>query len=175
MVNDLRAERSAYSVGCDVAGHCESDFAVPPKIDGGRAGVTELNSRPWGRRVFLVLIAMLASLAHTPAMAVVLSDGDGSLNTTAPPNDPGWDNVGVHGGGSAVYLQDRWVLTVDHLVSVETITFQGVPVSVETDSEVTLQNPQGMDLSELTDLRLVRLVDDPGLPDFRLRKYCACR
>lgn len=109
-----------------------------------------------------VAISML--WAAEPSRAVILADNDADANTSAPDDDPGWNNVGGHGGGSAVYLQDRWVITADHLNPVDTITFRGVPEPVEPGSEIRLTNPEGLGLTKWTDLRMVRLADDPGLP-----------
>ena len=109
-------------------------------------------------------IVALWCLGATPSHAIILAGGDQSVNTTPPADDPGWYNVGQHGGGSAVYLSDRWVITADHLSLQDTISFNGIPVPVETGSEIVLSNPDGLGLSELTDLRLVRLTRSPVCP-----------
>lgn len=50
-----------------------------------------------------------------PAGAVLIDSGDGTGNTTAPPDDPGWDHVGRRGGLNAVYLGYGWVVTAAHV------------------------------------------------------------
>ena len=50
-----------------------------------------------------------------PARAVLLAAGDGTENTTAPADDPGFANVGNRGGLSAVYIGNGWVLTASHV------------------------------------------------------------
>ena len=45
----------------------------------------------------------------------IVAGGDGSQNTTAPADDPGFANIGIRGSGSAVYLGDGWVLTATHV------------------------------------------------------------
>lgn len=55
--------------------------------------------------------------------AVVIVTGDGSGNTSAPSDDPGWNYVGRVGNGSGVYLgkygpinnPSYWVLTASHV------------------------------------------------------------
>jgi hypothetical protein len=37
----------------------------------------------------------------THVSAVIIASGDGSGNTTAPPDDPGFANVGIRGSGTA--------------------------------------------------------------------------
>ena len=111
-----------------------------------------------------VFTVLLLVVTPQPSDAVIYVDGDGSDNTTAPVDDPGWDNVGVHGVATAVYLGNRWAITADHLSTVETITFNGLAMPVETESEIALTNPDDRDLSPFTDLRLVRLMDEPELP-----------
>jgi len=51
--------------------------------------------------------------------------GDGTQNTTAPLDDPGWANLGIRGGISAVYLGNRRVVTAAH-VGIGSVTFRGV-------------------------------------------------
>ena len=47
----------------------------------------------------------------TVAQAVIIRNDDGTGNTKAPPDDPGWANVGLLGDYSAVYVANGWVLT----------------------------------------------------------------
>jgi hypothetical protein len=119
-----------------------------------------------GRLAFLCAVASMVLLVPRPrlSLGVIVASGNGSENMIAPPDDPGWNNVGIHGLGGAVYLGNRWAITADHRALVDTITFNGMAMAVEAGSEITLGNPQDSGLSTLTDLRLVRLQQDPGLP-----------
>ena len=46
---------------------------------------------------------------------MIIASGDGTGNTTAPADDPGFANVGNRGGLTGVYLGRRWVLTANHV------------------------------------------------------------
>src|SRR6185295_11538456 len=109
----------------------------------------------FGRSATFVAASILILSSVTPAKGVVLANGDGSQHTTAPPNDPGWGNVGVLGTGSAVYLGNRWVLTANH-VGAGSVTFPSGSFLFRSGSEVQLKNPSGMGLSEFTDLVMFR-------------------
>ncbi len=65
------------------------------------------------RRVAAVLA--LALCTTLPADAVLIDSGDGTGNTTAPSDDPGWSNSGRRGGLNAVYLGYGWVVTAAHV------------------------------------------------------------
>ncbi len=95
--------------------------------------------------------------------AVIISSGDGSGNTTAPADDPGWSNVGQRGSLSGVYLGNRWVLTGFH-VGAGTLTLDGTPYAAEPGTSVRLTNPGGLGLSANTDLLMYQLSSDPLLP-----------
>ena len=59
-----------------------------------------------------LLLAVLAFCSpFGDAQAVIIEAGDGTGNVTAPPDDPGWANLGNRGGTTGVYLGRRWVLT----------------------------------------------------------------
>ena len=90
---------------------------------------------------FIVLVACAAG-------AIVHTNGDGSGNTTPPPDDPGFANVGFTPNGlSRVYLGNRWVLTASH-VGEQPFEFLGVvhPV-VEGAREVLSKDGQWADLA----------------------------
>ncbi len=99
--------------------------------------------------------------------AVVLNSDNGSENTEAPQDDPGFANVGILNAGSAIYLGNRWVLTATH-VGVGAVTFDGVEYPNIVDQTIRLDNDHDSDLTPSTDLTLLRLEDDPGLPSLRL-------
>jgi hypothetical protein len=98
-----------------------------------------------------------AWLLAAPAGAVLIASGDGTGNTT-PPADPAFLNVGVVNGLTGVYLGDGWVLTANH-VGTGSITLEGIAHPAVTASSVRLEHAPGSP----TDLRLFRLVTDPGL------------
>ena len=109
---------------------------------------------PWRR----LAIALACVLVAAPASAVLIASGDGTGNTTAPPQDPGWSHVGAVNGLSGVYLGDGWVLTANH-VGTGPITLGGVSYPVVPGSSMRLEHSPGV----LTDLLLFQLISDPGL------------
>ena len=72
--------------------------------------------------------------------AVVIASGDGTGNTTAPPDDPGFSNVGIVGSGTAVYLGFGWVLTATHVGAGSTL-FNNAWYNEVPGSAVQLANP----------------------------------
>lgn len=114
------------------------------------------------RRV-LILFATLAALSARPAPAVILATGDGTGNTAAPADDPGWLHVGSQAGTSAVYLGQGWVLTANHVANTNP-TFQGVTFPVVAGSIVQLTGPDGTP----ADLKVYRLAAFPALSDLEI-------
>lgn len=109
----------------------------------------------------MLLLAGPGSLAMpTVAEAVLIQTATGTGNTTAPPDDPGWANVGVRGIGNGVYLGGGWVLTVAHVGAGDIVlagtTYAGVP-----GSAVQLTNGGASGRSATTDLMLYRLATEP--------------
>ncbi|MBW2382176.1 MAG: trypsin-like peptidase domain-containing protein [Deltaproteobacteria bacterium] len=118
-----------------------------------RIGRTSMRS---GLSLFFAAFALFAA----PASALILDAGDGRGNTTAPPDDPGWQNVARRlGGPSIVYLGDRWVLTARHVgagvVEIDGKRFDPIATDIHF-----ITNDDGTH----TDLMLFRIDDDPGLP-----------
>jgi hypothetical protein len=104
---------------------------------------------------FLLSLSLLEPLQ---AVQVLGTTG----NTTAPPDDPGFANVGSLNGASAVYLGNRWVLTASH-VGPGTVTFGGAPYAgIGPVTQLSNQSTPGMTLN--TDLILFQIGADPGLP-----------
>jgi hypothetical protein len=62
------------------------------------------------------LIALLLLLLGLPSRGVLIDSGDGSANTSAPADDPGWDHVAIVGGLTGVYLGNGWILSADHVL-----------------------------------------------------------
>jgi hypothetical protein len=114
-------------------------------------------------RAAFVKALLLAALAFwwplDGAQAVIIETGDGTGNVTAPPDDPGWANLGTRGGTSVVYIGHRWVLTANH-VGVGDVVFEGLTYSPVPGSKVRFQNP---DTSQ-ADLMVFKVFGDPGLP-----------
>ena len=80
--------------------------------------------------------------AAASAQAVIVEGGDGSGNTTAPSDDPGWANVGFASGegASCVYLGNGWVITAAH-VGLGAATFNGVSYNDVPNSYTRLVEP----------------------------------
>ncbi len=110
------------------------------------------------------LLGCFLVLAPCSASAIVHTNGDGSGNTTPPPDDPGFANVGSTPNGlSGVYLGNRWVLTASH-VGEQPFEFQGVLHAVVAGSrEIIWKDGQKADLA------MLELVGPPlALPDLAL-------
>jgi len=114
---------------------------------------------------FLILSLSIAS----PGRAVIIDSGDGSGNTTPPPDDPGFYNVGsttlepaTDNNASAVYLGYGWVLTAGH-VGMHPTWFNGT--LYETDGPKFLHplHPWGEDGG--WDIAMYRIKGNPYLPD----------
>lgn len=113
-----------------------------------------------------VLLAL--SLVGAPASrAVVIAGADGSGNTTAPVDNPGWSNVGAIGSASGVYLGNYggnyWVLTAFH-VGAGSIVLDGNTFAPVGGSAVRVLNGDG----SVADLLLYRISSDPLLPTLTL-------
>ena len=103
--------------------------------------------------------AWLLVLTASPGQAVIIVTGDGTGNTSAPPDDPGFDNVGNVNGLSGVYLGNGWVLTANH-VGPGAMEFGGVSYPMVPGSWQRLTGGGG----NPPDLAVLRMVGDPGLP-----------
>jgi hypothetical protein len=135
------------------------------------------------------LAVALVALIPVPAQALwVVSDGTDSQLTL--PSDPGWDNVTVSGSGrNFVYLGDGWALSARHVgpqasdPPPQTLQFSTGTFGLIPNQNFVVDNPSTMTLvggrlptdpvsskptyapdPYETDLRLVRLNTDPGLP-----------
>jgi hypothetical protein len=106
---------------------------------------------------FLLLSALL--LGNLSAQAVIVASGTGTQNTTAPLDDPGWANLGIRGGLSAVYLGNRWIVTAAH-VGIGSVTFGGVPYDAIPGTTASFTTTPG----QFADLIVFKLREDPGLP-----------
>jgi len=130
-----------------------------------------VSRRPHTTSVKFLLPLLAAAL---PVHAVLVAQGDGTQNLSAPTDDFGWANVGTVFDPSeginitGVYLGSGWVLTAYHGVRDATqtgfqfgpIVFGGVPYTAEAGSGVRLTTP-GVGPA---DLALVHLTSEPPLP-----------
>ena len=111
-----------------------------------------------------ISLCLLTKIAMPPnAHAVLIATGDGTGNTTAPPADPGFANVGIVNGLTGVYLRNGWVITANH-VGEQPITLLGVTYDPVPGSRVQFQNP---DLT-FADLIVFKLQTKPPLPDLEI-------
>ncbi len=94
-----------------------------------------------------------------------------TVNPAAYPDwtqgDPGWANV-TEAGSNYVYLGDRWILSARHVGVSDAIFGTGTFTPI-AGQDYVIHNPppalaNGLSLSTETDLRLIRLNADPGLP-----------
>jgi hypothetical protein len=113
---------------------------------------------------------LIAGVSARPARAVVIDRVNaGSANTTAPADDPGWNNVGGIGIGAGVYLGFGWVLTADHIGSGAGITLGGVTYTMAPGTGHQLTNAGASGKSTLTDLYMFQLQGAlPNLPAIRI-------
>jgi hypothetical protein len=95
---------------------------------------------------------------------VIIDSGDGSGNTTAPADDPGWANVGTRNGLGVVYLRNGWILTANH-VGIGDVTLDGTTYDHVPGSGIQLDNGDGT----FADLLLFSITPLPPLPDIPLR------
>lgn len=107
----------------------------------------------------------LALVSH--ASAVIIATGNGSGNTSAPADDPGFANVGIRGSGTAVYLGDGWALTAAH-VGAGSTWFNGTLYSEVPNSAVQLANPPGQAFTPDTDLLMYQVQGSPNLPSISI-------
>jgi hypothetical protein len=115
----------------------------------------------------LAMVCLLPQLAP----AVLISTGDGSGNTTAPANDPGFANVVSTWGrtGSAVYLGDGWMLTDNH-VGASTTWINGVSYGVVPGSAHQMMNTPGSTFTQFADVLLYQINGRPNLPALQIAK-----
>jgi hypothetical protein len=106
---------------------------------------------------------VLALWWGAPATAVIVASADGTGNTSAPLDDPGWDNVVNLTGLTGVYLGNGWVLTANH-VGVRDMIIDGDVYQAVPESKVQLQT-----VDSNADLALFQVVRDPGLPEVVIR------
>lgn len=120
---------------------------------------------PMHRRLPWLLLVLVLALTPRLAGAVVHSTGDGSGNTTPPPDDPGFANVGATavGGLTGVYLGNRWVLAASH-VGEKDYVFNGVVYPAVPGSRIRIMKD-----GDTADLAMTKLWGPaPPLPALTL-------
>lgn len=122
-----------------------------------------LRRHQWARAIAVAAVIGGSCLCAAPARAVIINTVNGTGNTSAPFDDPGWANVGTVNNGSAVYLGNRWAITATHVWTGPT-TFSGTTYQNVPGSEITLSNNGAAGQTAFTDLVLYQLASDPGLP-----------
>lgn len=117
--------------------------------------------------MFLMLTAIGFSC---PAYGIILYSGDNAANQAAPDiqRENSFNSVArvcdANGGGnfgSAVHIKGKYLLTADHVSVQSHVTFDG-----------TTLYPHDKDFTPMrignADMKLIKLVDDPMLPDIEL-------
>jgi hypothetical protein len=94
-----------------------------------------------------------------PSYGVVIAGTNGSTNTNAPADDPGFGYVGVSQlDRSTVYLGGGWFITANHNGAPSTITMDGSVYSYAASSWTRLTNSVGAGI----DLALFRITEAPS-------------
>ena len=110
-------------------------------------------------------VVLIGVLFPSPAAALIVSDPSTTalINSTAPTDDPGWNNS-LTGGFSGIYLGNQWVLTANHAVNKTsppaTINLPGGTYPLIPNTFVTLSNPATFGdetLSTPSDLLMFRI------------------
>jgi hypothetical protein len=111
------------------------------------------------------LILGLSLLVAPPALGVIIDSGDGTGNTSAPVDDPGFDNVGIRAPAySAVYLGWGWVLATQHAGTGD-LTLKGGTYTYVPGSYVRIWDETGPQ----ADLRIYRIDPKPPLEALEIR------
>jgi hypothetical protein len=117
----------------------------------------------FGFCVVIVLNLALNVLAARTAVGIVLEHDEDAINLRAPADDPGWANVGVCNGWTAVYLGRGWVLTAAH-VGASNIELEGAMYKADVSSRERVPNLDGPP----ADLMLFRIDPEPDLPALKI-------
>ncbi len=107
----------------------------------------------------LVLNLLLVARAG----GLVVEREEEAINHRAPPDDPGWANVGICDRWTAVYLGRGWVLTAAH-VGPSDVELEGTIYEADIKSRKRVVNPNGT----TADLMLFRIDPEPDLPSLKI-------
>ena len=118
-------------------------------------------------RLLGALLAVFAPL--NLAQAIVFFSQGNDHNLTNPGGSLPWDNVvqmrsGTGPIGSGVYLGNRYVLTAAHVAPLTSVRVGFVDYALDSSSAVNIGT---------SDMKLVRLANDPGLGSVRLNTSAA--
>ena len=112
-----------------------------------------------GTKIWAAMLLGFGMLVSAPAQAVILGSADGSGNTTAPTDDPGWARIGMVNGSTGVYLGDGYVLSAKH-VDAGNFTLGSTIYSLDSSfAPQYLQTLPGM----FADLVIFRVVSGPSM------------
>ena len=117
----------------------------------------------FGLRVVIALNLALSVFAASGVRGLVIESEEGEINSQAPADDPGWANVGVCNGWTAVYLGRGWVLTAAH-VGASNITLEETMYKADIKSRERVINRDGT----AADLMLFRIDPEPDLPSLKI-------
>ncbi len=112
----------------------------------------------------LLLPLLLLPFLSGPAGAVLIGPGDGTRNTTAPADDPGFVHVGKKTALSAIYVGYGWVLSAAH-VGIGNVVLGGVSYPALSGSRIVLIHSGTTE----ADLELFRIDPAPSLPPLPIR------
>jgi len=109
-------------------------------------------------------LACLLLLLTTPAICALVVESDaGDVITRAPVPDPGWANVGLCGGMTAVYLGNGWVITAHH-VGAGDVVLGGVTHHALPETAVRLGQEGAPPAADLIVFRIEPVPELPELP-----------
>lgn len=109
----------------------------------------------------------------SPAHALIVTTTSPLNTTQPPPDDPGWNNTTISGTSNRnfTYLGNGWAISAWHVgpdigqpPNEQVLSFSTGNYSIIPNQNYIVPNQAGSGLSAQTDLRLVRLSSDPGLP-----------
>ena len=112
---------------------------------------------------FLGTLVAVLVLLGSQAGAVIIDEGDGTGNTSAPADDPGFANVGTVNGATAIYLGQNWVLSAKHVGGGDT-TFEGVTYEIVPGTYTRIDN---------VDLAMWQIYGNTGLPELWISEETA--
>jgi hypothetical protein len=132
--------------------------------DLGTASGKHVKFRESRHRRLLLCAIIGAVVASASASAVIIDSGDGTGNTTAPADDPGWSNIGIKSGLGVVYLRNGWVITANH-VGAGDILLDGSAYTYVPGTAVQLDDGAGT----LADLVVFGITPLPAVADLPIR------
>lgn len=116
------------------------------------------------RWIVSVALVVVGPLSGRVGAVVIDLVNAGATNTTAPTDDPGWNNVGAIGIGGGVYIGYGWVLTANHVGASDGITLGGVKYAMLPGTGHRLTNAGAAGKTALTDLYMFRITPpSPGV------------